>query len=67
MEVVATIAEAIPVVVLGRPTFVVFDSHLATSTGAHAVGALLRLLETHGLEAVDFAVHSEAGDRKSVV
>jgi len=61
VQVVSTIAEAISIVVLDRPTCVVFDSHLAGSQGTHAVSALLRILETYRLPAVDFAVHGAAG------
>jgi CheY-like chemotaxis protein len=60
----ATIAEAISVVILERPTLVVFDSHLAAieGDGIHAVSALLRLLDTYGLPAVDFVDRSVATD-----
>jgi CheY-like chemotaxis protein len=62
VQVESTIAAAISVVVLQRPTLVVFDSHLAATEGTHAVSVLLRLLETHRLQAVDFAIDSEAID-----
>jgi CheY-like chemotaxis protein len=64
VRVTSTIAEAISVVVLERPTLVVFDSHLAAieGDGIHAVNALLRLLETYDLPAVDFVARSEAND-----
>jgi len=62
VQVLSTIAEAISVVVLELPTFVVFDSHLGASEGTHAVSTLLRTLETYRLQAVDFAVHSAADD-----
>jgi len=62
VQVRSTIAEAISVVILERPTFVVFDSHLGVSAGTHAVGVLLRLLETYGVPAFDFADHGAADD-----
>lgn len=58
VQVASTIAEGIAAVVLERPAFVVFDSHLAVSEGPHAVSALLRLLEVHSLPALDFADHN---------
>jgi ActR/RegA family two-component response regulator len=62
VQVVSTIAEAISAVVLERPTFVVFDSHLAASEGTHAVSDLLLMLETYRLQAVDFTGHRAADD-----
>ena len=62
VQVTSTIVDAISVVVLEPPTFVVFDSHLAVSEGTHAVSALLRLLETYSLRALDFADPSAAAD-----
>jgi CheY-like chemotaxis protein len=62
VQVASTIADAIAVVVLERPTLVVFDSHLAVSEGTHAVSALLRLLDTYSLRALDFAAPSAAED-----
>ena len=61
-QVTSTIAEAISVVVLARPAFVVFDSHLAVTEGTHAVSALLRLVETYSLPAIDFADQVAADD-----
>src|SRR5438105_2287769 len=62
IEVTPTIAEAISVVVLDCPSFVVFDSHLAVSEGAHAVTALVQLLEGYGVRAVDFALSTGADE-----
>jgi hypothetical protein len=63
VQVTPTIADAISIVILEPPTFVVFDSHLAVSEGTHAVSTLLRLLETYNLRALDFADPSAvAGD-----
>jgi CheY-like chemotaxis protein len=62
VQVTSSIADAISVMVLEPPTFVVFDSHLAVSEGTHAVSALLRLLETYTLRAIDIADPSAAGD-----
>jgi DNA-binding response OmpR family regulator len=62
VRVASRLTQAISVVVLERPTFVVFDSHLAVSEGPYAISALLRLLETYSTPAVDFAVRSSADD-----
>jgi CheY-like chemotaxis protein len=63
IQVTSSIAEAISVVVLERPAFVVFDSHLAVTEGTHKVSVLLRLLETYRLPAVDFAAQVAANDQ----
>jgi CheY-like chemotaxis protein len=62
VQVASSVTEAISGVVLGRPTIVVFDSHLAISEGTHAVSALLRMLDTYNTPAVDFTVHNAADD-----
>jgi DNA-binding response OmpR family regulator len=61
VQVTSTVAEAIPIVVLERPTFVVFDSHLAVSQGTHEVTALLELLHTYDLPVLDFADRRATG------
>jgi len=58
----STIAEAISIVVLESPACVVFDGHLAASEGTHAVSALLRLLETYRLPAVDISYPNAPDD-----
>jgi CheY-like chemotaxis protein len=63
VHVVPTITEAISAVVLDWPSCVVFDSHLAGSQGVHAIAALLRLIETYDIPAVDFAVRTSGEDR----
>jgi CheY-like chemotaxis protein len=62
IRITSTVADAISVVVLERPAVVVFDSHLAVTEGTHAVSVLLRLAETYGLPAVDFADQVAADD-----
>ena len=62
MRVTSTIDEAISIVVLERPAYVVFDGHLAASEGTHAVSALVRLLETYRIPAIDISYPNAADD-----
>ncbi len=62
VQVTTSITDAISIVVLERPTFVVFDSHIAGTQGTHAVSTLLRLLETYAVPALDFAVPKATDD-----
>ena len=56
VQVTPSISDAISIVVLECPTFVVIDSHIAGSQGTHAVSTFLRLLETYAVPAIDFTV-----------